>query len=140
MSFASIDSLPKNSEEVSFSLGSEGKISEARYSSIKTFSFGATEAFKAAEAALVENGFKIVSSNIETKTILAEHGMTLYDWNVVAGAYIDSSNRGSIVRLIVQGSKGRVRVKGDMTGRNWTKDIFDSMNQLEEVFLENHQQ
>lgn len=66
--------------------------------------------------------------------------MTLYDWNVVAGAYIDSSNRGSIVRLIVQGSKGRVRVKGDMTGRNWTKDIFDSMNQLEEVFLENHQQ
>ena len=135
MSFASLDSLPQDSQEVSFKLGGEGKIGEARYSSIKSFSFEPGIAYQYAKAALTENGFRVMMSDKENLTILGEHGMTPYDWNVVAGVYIKNlQNSDSIIRLIVQGSKGRVRVRGDVTGSNWTKDIFESLEQYEKIY------
>ena len=58
--------------------------------------------------------------------MLGEHGITAYDWNIVAGVYIKSDVDGSTAKAIVEGSKD-VGFWGDMTASSWAQDIFKGM-------------
>ena len=60
--------------------------------------------------------------------MLGEHGITAYDWNIVAGVYIQPEAEGCSAKLIVEGSKD-IGFKGDATAANWTQIIFQGMKQ-----------
>ena len=58
--------------------------------------------------------------------VFGEHGITLHDWNVIAGIYFKETQDGIIVAVIAEGSKD-TGFSGDATGDAWTGKILNAM-------------
>ncbi|MFH0793712.1 MAG: hypothetical protein V2A74_06735 [bacterium] len=124
---ASLSSLPRSTSEVDFDTANEGKIGWSRYQ--RSFFFPGidkTTALEAARVSLTKLEFAIKKENLEDGFVLGEHGMTLYDWNVVAGVYIKETKEGCHAKVIAQGSYD-VGFAGDATATDWPRDILWSM-------------
>jgi S1-C subfamily serine protease len=126
---ASLSMLPQSSSEVNFSANIQGKTGWSKYEGV-TFYKGVDEktCYLAAKAGLAHANFQIKEENFEKRFVFGEHGITAYDWNVVAGAYIKPEDKGCLAKLVVEGSKD-LGSRGDSTGSNWTQDIFQGMRQ-----------
>ncbi len=59
---------------------------------------------------------------------MGEHGITLHDWNVIAGIYLKGEDKTVRVLVIAEGSKD-FGFSGDVTGDGWTGKIIDGIRQ-----------
>ena len=82
----------------------------------------------AAKAGLADAGFTIKKASFEDGFAIGEHGMTAYDWNVVAGVYIKPDEGGAMFKAIVEGSKD-VGFWGDRTATSWVEKIFKGVRE-----------
>ncbi len=126
---ATLSMLPQSASEVNFSTQTQGKTGWSKYEGISFFK-GVSEktCYLAAKSGLVYARFRISKESYEKRFVLGEHGMTAYDWNIVAGVYIQPEAEGCSAKLIVEGSKD-IGFKGDATASNWTQIIFQGMKQ-----------
>lgn len=126
---ASINSLPQSAAEVDFDASQEGRTGWSRYEETMLFrGADARTVYLAAKAGLADAGFTIKRANFEQGMAIGEHGMTSYDWNIVAGVYIRESAEGTDAKVLVEGSKD-VGFWGDMTASSWAQDILKGMRQ-----------
>lgn len=128
-SCVSINSLPQSASEIDFDSTKEGRTGWSQYEEV-FFLKGVDQrtAYLAAKSGLANAGFTIKKSDYEKLFAIGEHGMTLYDWNIVAGVYIkaDEKKKGSSVKILVKGSKD-LGILGDMTASSWPQNIFQGM-------------
>lgn len=126
---ASINSLPQSAEEVTFELSDEGRTGWSEYQDTMYIKNADKQtAYLAAKAGLADAGFTIKKSSFDNLVVIGEHGMTAYDWNIVAGVYIKETQNGCWVKTIVEGSKD-VGFWGDMTASSWNQDIFKGIRE-----------
>lgn len=124
---ASPSMLPRSSSEVNFGQESEGKVGWSKYREEARFkNTSTTKAIEAAKAGLGDAGFALKSVDREKGVVMGEHGMTMHDWNVVAGVYVRQDGKDSLVMVIVEGSKD-IGFSGDVTGGGWTGKILKGM-------------
>lgn len=83
-------------------------------------------AYLAAKAGLADAGFTIKRASFDKGMVIGEHGMTEYDWNIVAGVYLQEATDGPNAKVLVEGSKD-IGLWGDMTASSWTQDILKGM-------------
>lgn len=124
----SINSLPQSATEAKFDPSKEGRTGWSKYEEVFFFKgVDKRTAYLAAKSGLADAGFTIKRASYEKLFALGEHGITPYDWNIVAGVYIRPEEpKGSWVKILVEGSKD-VGFWGDMTASSWTQDIFKGM-------------
>ena len=100
----SINSLPQSSMNVSFGLQEEGRTNWSEYKDSMFFNgVDKRTAYLAAKSGVADAGFTIKKASFNNLAIIGEHGMTAYDWNIVAGAYIKEENNGTWIKVIVEG-------------------------------------
>ena len=127
---ASISMLPKSAADVDFDAGVEGKTGWAQYQETARFeSVGKDQVFNACKAGLAAANFSLVSANRDLGVVMGEHGMTMHDWNVIAGIYFRERSAGYDVKVIVEGSKD-IGFSGDATGSGWTGRILNGMRTM----------
>lgn len=123
----SISTLPDGAEQVSFELGKEGKTGWSEYQdSVFLRGVDARTAYMAAKAGMGNAGFKVKVADFENGVVKGEHGMTLVDWNIVAGAYIKETPEGTWVKVISEGSKDW-GITGDDTAGAWPQEILQGV-------------
>lgn len=121
---ASIKSLPQSADEVDFDSTIEGKTGWSEYQGIISVAkVDERTAYEAAKAGLRNAGFTIVRGDFENLTVMGQHGMTAYDWNVVAGVYIKTGESKTQFKSVVEGSKD-IGFSGDATGADWVGRIL----------------
>tara|TARA_B100002003_G_C13839267_1_gene411982 strand:+ start:114 stop:590 length:477 start_codon:yes stop_codon:yes gene_type:complete len=126
---ASLNSLPQSASEVDFNPQLEGRTGWSKYEEVFFFrGVDKRTCYMATKAGLADAEFTIKKANYEKSFVLGEHGITAYDWNIVAGVYIKSDIDGCTAKAIVEGSKD-VGFWGDMTASSWAQDIFKGMRQ-----------
>ena len=125
---ASINSLPQSASEVEFNPAVEGRTGWSKYEEVFFFKgVDKRTAYLASKAGLADAGFTIKRASYESLFAIGEHGITAYDWNIVAGVYIKQEEpKGCWAKVHVEGSKD-VGFWGDMTASSWTQDIFKGM-------------
>jgi len=120
---ASIKSLPQSANEVDFGDTIEGKTGWSEYQGLITVpTINAETAYEAAKEGLRSAGFTISRANLEGLAVMGQHGMTAYDWNIVAGVYIKIEESQTLFKTIVEGSKD-IGFSGDATGSDWVGRI-----------------
>lgn len=125
----SINSMPQSASEVSFDSSEEGRTGWSRYEETMLFrGADARTVYLAAKAGLGDAGFTIKRASFDNRMAIGEHGMTAYDWNIVAGVYIQEIAEGTNAKVLVEGSKD-VGFLGDMTASSWTQRILKGMRQ-----------
>lgn len=125
----SINSMPQSAAEVSFDSSEEGRTGWSRYEETVLFrGADARTVYLAAKAGLADAGFTIKRASFEKGMAIGEHGMTAYDWNIVAGVYIQEVADGTNAKVLVEGSKD-VGFWGDMTASSWPQNILKGMRQ-----------
>ena len=85
-------------------------------------------AYQAAKSGLADAGFTLKRASFDEGFAIGEHGMTAYDWNIVAGIYIKENKTGYMFKAIVEGSKD-VGFWGDMTQTSWVEKIFKGIRE-----------
>ena len=60
--------------------------------------------------------------------VVGEHGMTMHDWNIIAGVYFKKYDNDVKVKVIVEGSKD-IGFSGDVTSDGWTGKILKGMRE-----------
>lgn len=120
---ASLSDVPQNSSS-GFS-GSEGvggnkkQIGEYLFEGISK-----RKAFDVAKLALADAEFTVKSADFNDGSIIAEHGMTMWDWNIMAGVYLKEVKGGTLVRVVSQPSK---ELDFGTTNSEWPQKIFKKM-------------
>ena len=136
---ASVHSMPQSANEVNFTPDVEGRTGWSKYEEV-FFLNGVDKrtAYFAAKEGLSESGFTIKKANYSEGMAIGEHGITAYDWNVVAGVYLQEESKGTAVKILVEGSKD-VGFWGDMTAESWPQKIFKGMKDyiLTESLIDN---
>ena len=123
---ASESMLPANSAAVDFR-SSEGKVGWSSYRETATFTGVSEEqVYEAAKMALGDAGFALQSADRSAMRLTGKHGITLHDWNIVAGIYYKRAGQGIEVLVQVEGSKD-TGFSGDVTGDGWTGKILNAM-------------
>lgn len=123
---ASMSMLPKTASEVDFN-AAEGKVGWSSYQESAFFPKTTKEQiYLAAKAGLGAADFALLRADIQNGVVIGEHGMTLHDWNIIAGVYFIRKDEGFNVRVLVEGSKD-VGFSGDATSGGWTGKILNSM-------------
>ena len=121
-------SLPQSAAVANFDPVEEGRTSWSKYEEV--FMLNGTDtrtAYLAAKSGLSDAGFTIKRASFDKLYAIGEHGMTAYDWNIVAGVYIkEVQGKGCAVKVQVSGSKD-VGFWGDMTAKSWPQEIFKGM-------------
>jgi len=121
--------MPQSAAEVSFDSSEEGRTGWSRYEETVLFrGADARTVYLAAKAGLADAGFTIKRASFEKGMAIGEHGMTAYDWNIVAGVYIQEVADGTNAKVLVEGSKD-VGFWGDMTASSWPQNILKGMRQ-----------
>jgi hypothetical protein len=124
---ASTSMLPKSAAEADFDSGVEGKTGWSKYQETARFDGITTEqAFNAAKIGLGAADFALVSANRDLGVVMGQHGMTMHDWNIVAGVYFRERMGGCDVKVIAEGSKD-IGFSGDATSGGWTGRILNGM-------------
>ena len=134
-----VSSMPQSADVVEFSPSLEGRTGFSKYE--ETFFLRGVDrrtAYLAAKEGLAEAGFTIKKASFPAGMAVGEHGMTAYDWNIVAGVYIREQKSGTNVKILVEGSKD-VGFWGDMTAESWPQKIFKGMKNyiLTESLIDN---
>ena len=81
----SIGSLPQSAAEVDFNPAMEGRTGWSKYEEVFVLKGTDTRtAYLAAKAGLSDAGFTIKRASFEKLFAIGEHGITAYDWNIVA--------------------------------------------------------
>ena len=62
-------------------------------------------AYLAAKSGHADAGFTIKHTSKAEAVAIGEHGMTKYDWNVVAAVYLKEEGDGVFAKILVEGSK-----------------------------------
>lgn len=115
--------LPDDVSDVSFD-SPEGKTGWSKYEHVEFFpNYNTEQVFAAAKVGLGDAGFALRKADITKGIAIGEHGMTLHDWNVIAGVYFKAIERGTKVKVIVEGSKD-IGFSGDVTSGGWSGEIL----------------
>ena len=123
---ATVGMLPRSVNEVDFSKP-EGKTGWSQYRQVEKFDgYNAEQIYDAAKAGLGEADFALRRADKSLGYVIGEHGMTLHDWNVIAGVYFKETDGGVLVAVLVEGSKD-IGFSGDATGGGWTGEILNAM-------------
>ena len=124
---ASTSMLPQSAKEVDFGTATEGKTGWSSYREQAVFkNTKKAQVLQAAKAGLGDSGFALRSVNLDEGVVFGEHGMTLHDWNIVAGVYLKEEGDDTISVVLVEGSKD-IGFSGDVTGNAWTGKILRGM-------------
>ena len=125
-SCATVSMMPQSASEVNFD-GVEGKTGWSEYKQVANFpNTSIDEIYDAAKAGLGSADFELLVADKAQGYIIGEHGMTLHDWNILAGVYFVTSNTDIKVAVIVEGSKD-IGFSGDVTGGGWSSRILNGM-------------
>jgi len=123
---ASISMLPKDASQVDFN-GVEGKTGWSQYKHIETFhGYTKDQIYEGAKVGLGDAGFSLRKADKSKGIVIGEHGMTMHDWNVIAGVYFKEQSNSTKVKVIVEGSKD-IGFSGDVTSDGWTGKILKGM-------------
>ena len=131
----SVSSMPQSADQVDFA---DATVGDTGWSSwrARTRVYAASEdqVFLVARDALAQEGFNFAGGSVDDRAVLGEHGMTLQDWNVVAGVYFTEVVDGTCqICVLVEGSKD-LGFTGDDTARPWTQLIVAGIHdQLQEA-------
>ena len=126
---ASINSLPQSAQEVDFNRTDEGKTGWAEWQdTMHVKGVDKRTAYQAAKSGLADAGFTLKRASFDEGFAIGEHGMTAYDWNIVAGIYIKEIETGYMFKAIVEGSKD-FGFWGDMTQTSWVEKIFKGIRE-----------
>lgn len=124
---ATTSMLPQSADKIVFDSGVEGKTGWSSYREEATFkNVNKLMAIQAAKAGLSDAGFALKQVNSAEGVVFGEHGITLHDWNVIAGVYIKEKGSDTQVVVLVEGSKD-IGFSGDVTGGAWTGKILKGM-------------
>lgn len=127
---ASTSMLPNAAANAGFDNGIEGKTGWSKYEEVARFENSTREQiFNAAKTGLGSADFALVSANLDLGVVTGQHGMTMHDWNIVAGVYFRQRGSGYDVKIIVEGSKD-IGFSGDATGGAWTGRILNGMRTI----------
>jgi len=131
---ASTSMLPQTANDVIFEGGKEGKVGWSSYREEAIFKNADKEqVIQAAKSGLGGAGFALEYVNNAEGVVFGEHGMTLHDWNIIAGVYIKEKENDTLIVILVEGSKD-IGFSGDVTGGAWTGKILKGMRDyLEEA-------
>lgn len=123
---ATVGMVPKDVSEVDFE-GPEGKTGWSQYQHVENFRGYSTEqVYEAAKVGLGNAGFSLRIADKSKGVVIGEHGMTLHDWNIIAGVYFKQTNENTKVKVVVEGSKD-IGFSGDVTSDGWTGKILKGM-------------
>lgn len=123
---ATVGMLPKDSSEVDFD-GVEGKTGWSQYQHAETFhNYNIDQIYEASKVGLGDAGFSLRIADKSKGFVIGEHGMTLHDWNVIAGVYFKEIDNDTKVKVIVEGSKD-IGFSGDVTSDGWSGKILKGM-------------
>ena len=119
--------LPSSAAEVDFA-APEGKTGWSEYQHVETFhGYNSDQVYEAAKVGLGEAGFSLRIADKSKGMVVGEHGMTMHDWNVIAGVYFkDQTDNAVVVKVIVEGSKD-LGFSGDVTSDGWTGKILGGL-------------
>jgi hypothetical protein len=121
--------LPKDVSLVDFNTP-EGKTGWSQYEQVERFSgYDLDQIYSAAKIGLGNAGFALRTADKQKGIVIGEHGITLHDWNVIAGVYFKEFEGATLVKVIAEGSKD-VGVSGDVTSDGWTGKILIGMRQF----------
>jgi|TARA_R110000751_G_scaffold264804_2_gene363907 hypothetical protein len=123
---ARVSMLPQHADEVSFE-GMEGKTGWSKYEQVSTFrGYTLDQVYDAAKVGIGSAGFALRLADKSKRMVLGEHGMTMHDWNVIAGVYLQEEPGATRVKVIVEGSKD-IGFSGDVTSDGWPGKILTEM-------------
>ena len=126
---ASLNSLPRTASDVTFD-GERGKTGWAEHRNNGVFQgYDADQVFEAAKVGLEQSGFAVKRADRARGMVLGEHGITLVDWNIVAGVYFQEVGADTRVHVVSEGSKD-VGIAGDATAADWPGQIPDADERL----------
>jgi len=124
---ATTSMLPQSASEVIFEGGKEGKVGWSSYREEAIFTnVDKRQVIQAAKVGLGDAGFALKHVNNAEGVVFGEHGMTLHDWNIVAGVYVKEKDKDTLVVVLIEGSKD-IGFSGDVTGGAWTGKILKGM-------------
>lgn len=125
---ATVSMLPQDVSKVDFK-EAEGKTGWSQYKHVETFN-GYTEEqiYEAAKVGLGNAGFSLRTADKSKGVVIGEHGMTMQDWNVIAGVYFKQSGDATKVKVVAEGSKD-IGFSGDVTSDGWTGKILKGMRE-----------
>ena len=122
-SCATISMLPESAASIDFD-APEGKQGWSKYTHGETFhGYNPSQLYDALKVGLGNAGFSIRVADKSLGKVVGEHGMTLEDWNVIAGAYFKEKDNATKVMIIIEGSKD-IGFSGDVTGDGWSGKIL----------------
>jgi hypothetical protein len=125
---ATIGMLPQDVAEVDFDTP-EGKTGWSQYEHVENFhGYNVDQIYDAAKVGLGDAGFSLRKADKSKGFVIGEHGITLHDWNVLAGVYFRELNDTMKVKVIVEGSKD-TGFSGDVTSDGWTGKILKGMRE-----------
>jgi hypothetical protein len=125
---ATVGMMPKSAEEIDF-YGVEGKTGWSQYKHVENFrGYTKEQIYDAAKVGLGNAGFSLRKADLSKGLVIGEHGMTLHDWNVMAGVYFIEDGDNTKVAIISEGSKD-IGFSGDVTSDGWTGKILKGMRE-----------
>ncbi len=125
---ATVGMVPKDVSEVDFG-APEGKTGWSQYQHVENFrGYSTDQIYEAAKVGLGNAGFSLRTADRSKGVVIGEHGITLHDWNVIAGVYFKQANEDTKVKVIVEGSKD-IGFSGDVTSDGWTGKILKGMRE-----------
>lgn len=125
-SCASVSMLPQAAADVDFN-APEGKTGWSQYRHQEDFpSYSLDQVYQAAKVGLGSAGFSLRRADKRAGVVIGEHGITLHDWNVIAGVYMKAVDAGVKVLVLIEGSKD-IGFSGDVTSDGWSGKILLGM-------------
>lgn len=125
---ATVGMVPKDVSDVDFE-APEGKTGWSQYQHVENFrGYSTDQIYEAAKVGLGNAGFSLRTADKSKGVVIGEHGITLHDWNVIAGVYFKQKNEDTRVKVIVEGSKD-IGFSGDVTSDGWTGKILKGMRE-----------
>ena len=123
---ASVSMLPESASAVDFD-APEGKTGWSQYRHQEDFpSYSLDQVYQAAKVGLGSAGFSLRRADKRAGVVIGEHGITLHDWNVIAGVYMKAVDAGVKVLVLIEGSKD-IGFSGDVTSDGWSGKILLGM-------------
>lgn len=125
-SCAGVGMLPEDVSQIDFN-EAEGKTGWSQYKQVEIFhGYTDEQIFGAAKVGLGNAGFSLRLANESKGLVVGEHGMTVHDWNIIAGVYFKQEGDITKVKVIVEGSKD-IGFSGDVTSDGWAGKILKEM-------------
>jgi hypothetical protein len=122
-SCATTNMLPDSAASVDFD-APEGKQGWSKYKHVESFhGYTPSQIYDALKVGLGDAGFSIRIADKSLGKVIGEHGMTLHDWNIIAGTYFKQDDNVIRVMVIVEGSKD-IGFSGDVTSDGWSGKIL----------------